>query len=140
MPLSDDQLNLVRQSFDALRRSLAPSSNYFYEDLFRRAPELRELFRDDLAGQGMKFMSTLAVLVDNLHRPEVLADQYRELGALHARLGITAEMFVPMGEALLATIKEGLAELWTIEIEAAWRIAYDDMTAALIDKGAIQSG
>lgn len=137
MPLSDDQLNLVRQSFDALRQRLAPSSTFFYDDLFRRAPELRALFRDDLAGQGMKFMSTLSVLVDNLHKPEVLGEQYLELGTLHARLGINGAMFVPMRAALLATIKDGLGELWTIEIDAAWRTAFDDMTTALIDRGAI---
>lgn len=137
MPLSDDQLTLIRQSFDVVRHNLAPSSTFFYDDLFRRAPELRSLFRDDLAGQGMKFMSTLAVIVDNLHKPEALAERYQELGALHARLGITKKMFEPLGEALIATIKDTLGETYTIEIEAAWRVAFADMAAALMAQGHI---
>lgn len=137
MPLSDDQLTLIRQSFDVLRNDMAPPSAYFYEDLFSRAPHLRPLFRDDLAGQGMRFMSTLAVLVDNLHKPEDLAERYRELGATHARLGVTEDMFAPMGEALLATIRNALGERYTIDIEAAWRVAYQDFAAALVGKGNI---
>jgi len=132
MPLSDDQLALIRQSFDILRRDLAPSSTFFYDDLFTRAPELRSLFRDDLAGQGMKFMSTLAVIIDNLHTPDALAARYSDLGALHKRLGVTAEMFAPMGEALVATIHNALGERDTIEIDAAWRVAFADMAAALL--------
>ncbi|MDJ0627168.1 MAG: globin domain-containing protein [Rhodobacter sp.] len=140
MPLSDDQLTLIRQSFDVLRHDMAPASTYFYDDLFTRAPELRELFRDDLAGQGMKFLSTLAVIVDNLHKPEDLAERYADLGGLHRTLGVTGKMFAPMGEALLATIKESLGERYTIEIEAAWRVAYQDMAAALIERGGIPEG
>ncbi len=140
MPLSDEQLRLIRQSFDLVRENLEPSSTFFYEELFRRAPKLRSLFRDDLAGQGMKFMTTLAVIVDNLHQPEELAGRYTDLGALHARLGVRAAMFVPMGEALLATIREVLGEGYTPEIEAAWRTAYQDMAAALIAGGHIPPG
>lgn len=137
MPLSDDQLRLIRQSFDVLRNDMAHPSAFFYDDLFARAPHLRTLFRDDLAGQGMKFMSTLAVLVDNLHKPEDLAARYHELGKTHARLGVTQDMFEPMGEALLATIRNALGERYTIDIETAWRVAYQDLAAALIGRGDI---
>ncbi len=139
MPLSDDQLTLIRQSFDILRHDLEPASNFFYDDLFERAPELRVLFRDDLAGQGMKFMSTLTVIVDNLHKPEDLAERYTDLGRLHARLGVTVEMFEPLGESLLATIKNVLGDRYTLDVEAAWRVAYEDLSNALIKSGGIQN-
>jgi len=138
MPLSDDQLALIRQSFDVLRHDPQPATAFFYEDLFRRAPELRQLFRDDLAGQGMKFMSTLAVIVDNLHEAGALAERYTELGAQHRRLGVTAPMFTPMGEALLATIENALADSYTLDVGAAWRVAYADMAEAMIEMGEIQ--
>lgn len=137
MPLNDDQLDLIRQSFDVLRGDMRPASTYFYEELFRREPGLRGMFRDDLAGQGMKFMSTLSVIVDTLHRPDELTEQYGELGRLHRAVGVDAAMFEPMREALLATIKEVLGERHTLEVEAAWRVAYDDMAAALIGLGGI---
>jgi len=137
MPLTEDQLNLIRHSFDVLRRDLESPSVYFYEDLFTRAPELRPLFRDDLAGQGMRFMSTLAVIVDNLHKPEALAERYADLGRIHARLGVTAAQFPPMGEALIATIRNTLGDRFTADIEAAWRVAYADFSRELIESGGI---
>ena len=140
MPLSDDQLTLIRQSFNALRQEMKPSSTFFYDDLFRRAPELRSLFRDDLAGQGMKFLSTLAVIVDNLHQPETLSERYSDLGSLHRTVGVSADRFAPMGEALLATIRNALGETRTIEIEAAWRQAFGEMAGELVARGNIPAG
>jgi len=140
MPLSDDQLTLIRQSFNVLRHEMKPSSTFFYEELFRRAPELRALFRDDLAGQGMKFLSTLAVIVDNLHQPETLAGRYSDLGGLHRTLGVSAAMFAPMGDALMATIRNALGETWTIEIEAAWQQAFGEMADELVARGGIPEG
>ena len=95
------------------------------------------MFRDDLAGQGMKFMSTLAVIVDGLHQPESLAKQYGELGSVHGTLGVTAAMFRPMGEALIATVKHTLGDRFDDGVAEAWGIAYGEMAAALIDKGGI---
>ncbi|MCG6902950.1 MAG: globin domain-containing protein [Rhodobacter sp.] len=137
MALTEKQLGLIRESFDILRQDLSQPSQLFYEELFERAPHLRSLFRDDLGGQGMRFMTTLAVLVDNLHQPDVLSPRYHDLGTRHARLGITAEMFVPMREALLATIKETLGDRHDPEIAAAWRVAFDEMAAAMTDRGNI---
>lgn len=137
MPLTDEQLHLIRQSFDELRRDLEPASAEFYDTLFERAPHLRDLFRDDLAGQGMKFMSTLAVLVDNLHKPEVLAQRYHSLGETHARLGVTEAMFAPMGEALLQTIQSVLGAGYSRETEEAWRLVYQDFASALVGRGRI---
>jgi len=140
MSLSDEQLSLIRQSFDVLLENLEPNSTNFYEELFRQAPELRGMFRDDLGGQGMKFMSTLRVMVDNLNKPDALAARYADLGAQHRRLGVTAEMFVPMCEALIITFREVLGDQFPDETEAAWRTAYFDLTRALIETGGIPRG
>ena len=137
MPVTDAQLALIRESFDRLRQDISAPSVFFYEDLFRRAPQLRSLFRDDLTGQGMKFMSTLGVLVDNLHDPGSIRERYQDLGRTHASLGVTTEMFKPMGEALLATIADCLGDDMTPEIEAAWRAAYRQLAEAMITEGDI---
>lgn len=137
MPLTASQLGIIRTSFDAVRKNFEPASTFFYEELFRRAPELRELFRDDLAGQGMKFMSTLATIVDGLHQPQDLSAQYGELGRLHGALGVTSTMFPPMGEALIATVKDTMGDRFSEEVAEVWRVAYDDMSEALIEKGGI---
>ncbi|WP_101068399.1 globin domain-containing protein [Roseovarius salinarum] len=138
MSLSEKQLALIRQSFDTLRKDPVSHSTEFYEALFRRAPQLRNLFRDDLSNQGMRFMTTLGAIVDNMHDPEALSGRYAELGKGHRALGVKAEDFEPMGEALLETLEKALGDAFTPEMRAAWAEAYDEMAREIIERGDIE--
>lgn len=137
MTLNARQADVVRASFENLRHRLEPASMAFYEALFRRAPELRSLFRDDLAGQGMKFMTTLGTIIRNIDSPDALGDRFAELGRGHALIGVKAQHFAPMGEALIETLGAELGPDFTAEVEAAWRAAYDDLAARIIRRGQI---
>ncbi len=137
MELTSAEHEMVRKSLDRLRSEFDGHSLYFYEALFRRAPKMRTLFREDLAGQGMKFMSTLGVIVEKLNDEDFSEAQYNGLGRKHAMLGIKAAHFAPMGEALIETLRAGLGEDFTPELEAAWRKAYDKVSANMIRRGAI---
>ncbi len=135
MPLSDTQKTQIRDGFAHLRESLLPASLAFYEAFFRRRPDLRPMFRDDLAGQGMRFMATLGLVVDALDTPEELAERLTELGRGHAALGVKAEHFAPMGEALIDTLQAQLGAGFTAEAEAAWRAAYAEVARQLVASG-----
>lgn len=126
------QSALIRETFELLRSRLEPASVNFYNALFRRAPHLRKLFRDDLAGQGMKFMTTLGFVIENINRTEMLTERLSDLGQVHAIMGIRAADFEPMGEALMDTFREELGEAFTPEAEAAWRAAYADLSNRII--------
>lgn len=138
MTVTKRQAELIRQSFEALRQRLEPASMSFYEALFRRAPELRAMFRDDLAGQGMKFMTTLGKIIGNIEDPEAQGDHFADLGRGHALIGVKAEHFAPMGEALMETLRSELGADFTGELEAAWRAAYDELAARIIRRGRIE--
>ena len=56
MTIDDTQIRLVRESLPGIRELLVPASMDFYDNLFALAPELRALFRSDIASQGMRFM------------------------------------------------------------------------------------
>ena len=138
MALTDRQLQLIREGFTALREDPKPRSLEFYEAFFRRAPELRGMFReDDLAGQGMRFLSTLAVIVDNLHDPGAMSDRYADLGTAHRALGVRAAHFEPMGAALIETLERELGDAFTPEMRAAWEAAYAQVSEDIIEKGGI---
>ena len=124
MAIDPARLDLVRDSFRRIRGNLQPPSAMFYDALFRHAPGLRGLFRDDLEGQGMRFMTTLAVIVDDLDRPEVLEPQLAAIGRSHAALGVRPAHFAPMEEALIDTLRAHLGEDLDPATEAAWRDAY----------------
>ncbi len=137
MAVTQRQIALIRASFDGLRGDMRPPSEQFYTALFRRAPQLRPLFREDLEGQGMKFMSTLAVIVDNLHDEADLAERYVELGGNHATVGVHVRDFDTMREALIDMFRYLQGDAFDAETEAAWRVAYDDMARAMIGSGGI---
>ena len=134
---SEHTEDLLKESFDRLQSDFDRFSTFFYETLFRRAPELRSMFRDDLTGQGMKFITTLREI--SLHVDDAGSESARleELGRYHARLGVTAENFAPMEEALIDTLRHTLGDEFTSELEAVWRKAYADMSMSMIRKGGI---
>lgn len=137
MTLSQTELDIVCTSLEKLRTEFAGHPRFFYDALFRRAPELRTMFREDIEGQGMKFMTTLGIIVSRLNDDASSAEQYLGLGKLHATLGVERSQFEPMGEALMDTLREGLGEDFTPELEAAWRKAYDHVADTMIRRGAI---
>ncbi len=136
MALTYEQIALLRWSHDKLTARVQPASVYFYEALFREGPELRGLFRDDLAGQGMKFMTTLGMLIAALETPGAMKAEISELGDLHRRLGITPAMFVPMEEALIATLRHVLDDDLPADVETAWRLAYAALSEAMMEHSA----
>ena len=135
MSFDPQKLELVQETVDVLREDPERKSLYFYEALFRRAPNYRSMFRDDVTGQGMKFMSTLTVIVDNLDDPAALEEKYGELGFGHAALGVTPAHFETMREAFIETLRHYLGKRFTSEVETAWRDAYDLIARQIMESG-----
>ena len=137
MSPSEQVIASVRKSFDELRPYLEPTSLQFYEALFERAPELRNLFREDLRAQGMRFMNTLGLILADMEHPGEPSVDYAELGKLHTTLGIRKAHFAPMQEALIDTLRQTMGERLTPELETAWREAYAEFAQKLIESGSI---
>lgn len=138
MPPTAHEVAIVRECFDNLRPHIEPTSVQFYEALFERAPELRSLFREDLRAQGMRFMNTLGLILADMEHPDTPSVDYAELGKLHKVLGIKKAHFEPMKEALIDSLRDKLGGRLTEELEAAWRSAFDEFAAKIIDYGDIQ--
>ena len=137
MPPTQDEIARVKQSFEDLRPHHEPTSYDFYEALFRRAPELRDLFREDLKGQGMRFMNTLGLVLDDMEDPGRTTIDYAELGKLHTTLGVRQAHFEPMEEALMESLSNKLGEAFTQDLESAWRSAFEAFSKKLIEAGDI---
>lgn len=132
MTLTTTQIGLIRDSFSDLQPNMENASGLFYQRLFEIAPELRELFNDDMAGQGMRFMSTLGVIVGHFDDPEALRPYLERLAQGHAAYGVKPEYFHPMGQALIRTMRETLGDEFSKEAAAAWETAYDHLTCQMI--------
>lgn len=132
MALNAIELELIRNSFKVLSRDLETHSQEFYEALFQHDPSLRALFGPDLAGQGMKFMTALGTIVDNLENDEKNAQRYKDLGKLHLDRGVQSKHVEPMREALIDTLRSVFGEEFTPTLEAAWREAFDQVAGNII--------
>lgn len=127
MPLSQTEIALLSKSIDRLtdqRSGRDPFGKEFYDRLFEEAPEARALFREDFAEQGMRFLSTLRLIVEALDKPEVLEDHLGRLAEGHRAYGVQADHFAPMGRALRRCMADALGEKYDSETDAAWVEAY----------------
>jgi len=132
MTLTTAQIALIRDSFHRLQPNVVTASELFYERLFEIAPELRSLFRSDMEGQGMRFMSTLGVILDHLDDPVALQPYLERLAQGHAAFGVKPEHFHPMGQALIGTMRETLGDEFPEGADTAWEAAYDHLAQKMI--------
>lgn len=135
MALTSEETRLLRQTFEAIRPDLEDASVAFYERLFQRAPHLEEMFRSDIANQGMRFMSAVGLIIDRLESGREASPHLRRLGEGHAALGVEPEHFDPMRDALIETFRVRLGDRFPPEAADAWRKAYDEIAAAMIAAG-----
>ena len=100
----------------------------FYVKLFEIAPESRAMFPDVIHDQARKLLQTLNWIVDHLDDPETLVPAAQSLAIRHVRYGVTAEQYAAVGEALIATLRQGLGPDFSEEDEAAWRRVYAQLS------------
>ncbi|MER2507468.1 globin domain-containing protein [Amaricoccus sp.] len=136
MPVTAEDIRIIKDSLPLVGPRIRPASEQFYENLFSIAPELRPLFRADLAGQGMRFFSTLATICDLLDEPGALTDEIADLARAHAGVGVRPEHFKALGAALVVTLGETLAPDFTCEMARAWHNAFDEIADRMIAIGA----
>ncbi len=107
-PMTPEQIDLVRKSFDALwpfRRRLA---EHFYSRFFELAPETRRLFPDDMEKQQLKLMDTIAAIVGTLDQREIFQSIISHTGRKHADFGVQRPHFIAFGEALIWSLQRQL--------------------------------
>lgn len=105
----------------------------FYGRLFLAHPELRPLFGTSMEGQRAKIAAMLDLVVRGADNIEAVVPEVRALGRRHRRYGVTAEMFKPVGEALLATFPRFVGEAWTDEAAKTWGDAFGLVSGVMID-------
>lgn len=121
---------------ETLELTLARDDSFparFYELLFAAHPQVRALFHRSTPGaQNKMFAQKLTALVDHLDDPAWLGRELATLAANHVRYGVTDAMYPWVGEALIATLREACADVWTPETERAWTEAYASLMTAII--------
>jgi hemoglobin-like flavoprotein len=128
---TQDDLRLVRESFDKVVPIAGVAADLFYERLFYMAPSLRHLFPTDMRDQKRKLMVMLAAAVQELDDLDTLAPKLMQLGARHTAYGVKDEHYKTVGEALIWTLERGLGNAFTPAVERAWVRVYLLMAATM---------
>lgn len=118
------QIQLVKDSFAKVAPIAPQAAELFYGRLFDIAPELKPLFKGDMAEQGRKLMATVGTVVAALDRLDDIVPMVAALGQRHAGYGVRDEHYGTVAEALLWTLGQGLGAEFTSEVKDAWTAAY----------------
>jgi hemoglobin-like flavoprotein len=129
--MTPKQIELVQATWAQLAPVADAASKLFYYRLFTLDPSLKALFRGDMDAQGRKLMAMISFAVKGLNRVEALLPGLQALGQRHVGYGVRDEHYATVGEALLGTLREGLGEAFTAEVEQAWVSAYALLAAGV---------
>lgn len=130
--MTPDQMELVRGTADVLMSIGSRVSDHFYDELFTAAPGVRPLFPDDMTGQKIKLMDTLASMVSFMTHPDMFASVARQVGRRHAAYGALSAHYGPVGDCLLSSLHRVLGPRFTPEVREAWAALYGEIAAVLI--------
>jgi nitric oxide dioxygenase len=130
--VTPDQIKAIQDSFAKVAPISEQAAAMFYGRLFEVAPAVKPLFKSNIKEQGRKLMATLTVVVNGLSNLEAILPAASALAKRHVDYGVKATDYAPVGAALLWTLEQGLGELWTPQLAAAWTAAYTTLSQYMI--------
>lgn len=122
--MNDETVALVRGSWKKVEAIAPVAAALFYENLFAADPDLKSLFKSDMKQQGDKLMQMIGVAVDKLDDLPTLVPALETLAKRHVSYGVKAAHYQTVGNAMLKTLGQGLAEDFTPPVRDAWTQVY----------------
>jgi hemoglobin-like flavoprotein len=131
---SESDVQLVQRSFEMILPMADTFAAMFYDRFFTVEPEVRPLFKSEMAVQREKVIEMLALAVHNLDNPELMQRELHDLGSRHVGYRVETRHYAIMNEAILGALADCLGDQFTSEMQSAWENALDllakTMTAA----------
>jgi hemoglobin-like flavoprotein len=130
--MTQDEVKLVQGSFAKVVPIADEAARMFYDQLFAIAPQVKPLFKGDMAEQRRKLIAMLATVVGGLGDLPSILPAASALAKRHVDYGVTASHYALVGGALLWTLERGLGSAWTPDVAAAWSSAYTTLSDYMI--------
>ena len=132
MELTDEEADLLRESFYLVAAQGPKAADIFYRRLFALAPQVRPLFIGDLRRQGIMLTSTLGVVVAQIQSWQNLTPIVTDLALRHVAYGVRPEHYDIFREALMGMLDDLSAEPLPDETRAVWLKAYSGLAEEMI--------
>lgn len=129
----DSANTLIRRSWSLAIADKDSLARIFYSKLFEIAPDTQALFKNDLNQQGKKLVATLGFIVDSLDEPETLMDAAAALAIRHVDYNVSQDQYKPVGDALVYTLEELLADRFDQETREAWCATYAILSNHMVE-------
>ncbi|MDV6236004.1 globin family protein [Leptospira ellisii] len=131
--LKNEEIELVRTSFEKLYSQKEEVAALFYGKLFELEPSYKSLFKGDMAEQGRKLMVMLRTLVSGLDNLGSLVPVIQDMGKRHVKYGVRPSDYDVVGAALLATLQQGLGNEFTPRLKRLWTDVYQIVAKTAIE-------
>ncbi|KAJ0263737.1 hypothetical protein HA466_0022030 [Hirschfeldia incana] len=143
---TEKQEALVKDSWEILKQDIPKYSLYFFSQILEIAPAAKDMFSflrdtDEVpqnnpklkahAVKVFKITCETAIQLKEKGKVAVPDTTLQYLGSVHLKSGVLDPHFEVVKEALVRTLKEGLGEKYTEEVEGAWSQAYDHLALAI---------
>ncbi len=134
--MTPEKIELVQTTWAKVAPNAEQVAVLFYGRLFEIAPEVKPLFKGDMAEQGKKLMTMLAVAVNGLPKLDTIVGAVQDMGVRHNDYGVEPQHYDSVGAALLWTLEQGLGEDYTPEVADAWTETYTTLATVMKDAAA----
>ena len=133
--MTPEETRRVQTTIAILQKKADRATAVFYERLFTRNPELRQLFLGDIREQGQKLMAMLQMIVKTADSLHAIAPAIENLGIQHVRFHVQPDDYTAFGEVLLEMLALELGPDFTPEARSAWNQLYGEITSLMKEAG-----
>jgi methyl-accepting chemotaxis protein len=131
--LEQKDIELIEETFSKLVGNGDKLVESFYTSLFTKHPEVKPMFSNvNQKEQEKKLLSGLALVVNNLRNPDVLAPALSNLGKNHQKYGAVAEHYPVVVGILIEVMSKFAGDLWTEDVKHAWTKALNAVAESML--------
>jgi hemoglobin-like flavoprotein len=143
-PLTEAEIGIIEKSWKMVEALGAETVGVLlFKQIFNAAPQALQLFpslKDEknlyesaaLKKHGTTVVTTVSKAVGGLRNLGELAPVLQDLGARHAGYNVLPEHYDVVGDALFKSLKIGLQEAFSGEVEAAWKKLWDVLSKTMM--------
>ena len=130
-------LGLDVETLEASFNLLAPQAEQlvanFYKELFEQHPDVVPMFKNTTQEeQQKKLLAALKLVINNIRKPDVLADTLKGLGSKHQGYGAEPEHYQAVASTLINEMQKIAGDAWTDKIASAWEQALTTIAEVML--------
>jgi len=131
--LSNQQKDVIKQSFPKVLVQTLQNGTLLYEKLFELVPETKSLFQNtSVERQGQMLVAAIGKIVKSLDYPEILEKDLIALAKRHIGYGLEPQYFVHFGSAFMYMLQKSFGDYWNTDLEDAWKNVYQEVAEVMM--------